>query len=100
MTPCGISTNLKTEFSCDQKRCATEKCTIVTPKKSLHIVNKIAESFKNGEKNVAEFWINLNNRFAYIRFFTMRDANGKYLGRMEMVQDLQRSKSLKVKGVS
>ena len=70
------------------------------PQKKLAIVNKIAESFKNGEKNVAEFWINLNNRFAYIRFFTMRDANGKYLGRMEMVQDLQRSKSLKVKGVS
>ena len=27
------------------------------PKKSVHIVNKILESFKTGKKNVAESWI-------------------------------------------
>jgi PAS domain S-box-containing protein len=64
------------------------------PQKSLHIVNKIVEYFKNGEKNVAEFWITTNNRFIHIRFFAVRDENGKYLGTMEVVQDLTDIKKL------
>lgn len=64
------------------------------PQKSLHIVNKIVESFKNGEKNVAEFWITLNSRFVHIRFFAVRDANGKYLGTIEVVQDITEIKKL------
>ena len=64
------------------------------PQKSLHVVNKIVESFKNGKKNVAEFWITLNNRFVYIRFFAVRDPDGKYLGTMEVVQDITDSKKL------
>jgi PAS domain S-box-containing protein len=64
------------------------------PQKSLHVVNKIVESFKNGQKNVAEFWINLHNRFVHIRFFAVRDASGKYLGTMEVVQDLTDIKKL------
>ena len=64
------------------------------PQKSLHVVNKIVESFKNGEKNVAEFWINLHERFVHIRFFAVRDPNGKYLGTMEVVQDLTDIKKL------
>lgn len=65
------------------------------PQKSLHIVSNIVKSFKNGEKNVAEFWITLNNRFVHIRFFAVRDARGKYLGTMEVVQDLTSIKKLK-----
>jgi PAS domain S-box-containing protein len=64
------------------------------PQKSLHIVSKIVEFFKNGEKNVAEFWITLNNRFVHIRFFAVRDPDGKYLGTMEVVQDLTDIKKL------
>ena len=64
------------------------------PQKSLHIVRKIVESFKNGKKNVAEFWINLNNRFVHIRFFAVRDENGEYLGTMEVVQNLTEIKKL------
>jgi DUF438 domain-containing protein len=64
------------------------------PQKSLHIVNKIVKSFKDGEKNVAEFWITLNNRFVHIRFFAVRDENGKYLGTVEVVQDLTDIKKL------
>ncbi|MCW4046824.1 MAG: DUF438 domain-containing protein [Candidatus Bathyarchaeota archaeon] len=58
------------------------------PEKSLHIVSKIVDSFKTGKQNVAEFWINLNNRLVHIRFFAVRDANGKYLGTMEVVQNV------------
>ena len=64
------------------------------PQKSLLIVSKIVEAFKNGEKNVAEFWITLNNRFVHIRFFAVRDPEGKYLGAVEVVQDLTYIKKL------
>ena len=64
------------------------KAQMCHPQKSLHVVSKIVESFKTGKKNVAEFWINLNNRLIHIRFFAVRDENGKYLGTMEVVQDL------------
>jgi PAS domain S-box-containing protein len=64
------------------------KVQMCHPQKSLHVVNKIVESFKTGKKSVAEFWINLNKRLIHIRFFAVRDENGKYLGTMEVVQDL------------
>jgi PAS domain S-box-containing protein len=64
------------------------------PAKSLHIVSKIVETFKTGKRNTAEFWINLNNRMVHIRFFAVRDAHGKYLGTMEVVQDVTDIKKL------
>jgi DUF438 domain-containing protein len=64
------------------------KVQLCHPEKSLHIVSQIVASFKSGKKDVAEFWITLNNRFVHIRFFAIRDPNGKYLGAMEVVQDL------------
>lgn len=57
------------------------------PAKSIDTVNKILESFKSGKKDMADFWINMAGRFIYIRFFAVRDAAGKYLGTMEVVQD-------------
>jgi DUF438 domain-containing protein len=54
-------------------------------RKSLHIVSKIVGFFKSGKRNVAEFWIKLNNRFVHIRFLAVRDPEGKYLGTMEVV---------------
>jgi PAS domain S-box-containing protein len=64
------------------------KVQMCHPKKSVHIVNKIVESFKKGKKDVAEFWIPMNNRLIYIRYFAVRDKNGKYLGTMEVTQDI------------
>jgi uncharacterized protein len=58
------------------------------PVKSLDTVARIVGSFKSGKKNVAEFWINLNGRVIFIRFFAMRGSEGKYLGAMEVVQDV------------
>jgi PAS domain S-box-containing protein len=58
------------------------------PQKSVHIVDKIVESFKKGKKDLAEFWIPINNRLIYIRYFAVRDKNGKYLGTMEVTQDI------------
>ncbi len=64
------------------------------PQKSVHIVNKILDAFKAGEKNVAEFWIQLNDRLIYIRYFAVRDRSGKYLGTVEVTQDITKIKKI------
>lgn len=57
------------------------------PKKSLHKVNQILEEFKNKSRDI-EFWIDHRGRNVYIRYFAVRDKNGKYLGAMEVSQDI------------
>jgi len=64
------------------------KVQLCHPKKSVHIVNNILEAFKTGKKSVAEFWIQMNNRSIHIRYFAVRDKNGKYLGTIEVTQDI------------
>jgi len=64
------------------------KVQLCHPKKSVHIVNSILEAFKTGKKDVAEFWIQMNNRLIHIRYFAVRDKNGKYMGTMEATQDI------------
>ena len=58
------------------------------PKKSLHKVNQILDDFKNNRRDVAEFWIDLRGRKVYIRYFAVRDKGGKYLGCLEVTQDI------------
>ena len=57
------------------------------PQKSVHIVNKILEEFKKGTKDKAEFWIDMNGRKIYIRYFAVR-KNGEYVGTIEVTQDI------------
>jgi len=57
------------------------------PHKSIHIVNRILDDFRNGQRDVAEFWIKLEERLIYIRYFAVR-KNGKYLGTAEVTQDI------------
>lgn len=58
------------------------------PQKSIHLVNKILEEFKAGKRDVAEFWINLQGRLIYIRYFPVRNKKGEYLGCLEVTQDI------------
>ena len=64
------------------------KVQMCHPEKSIHIVNRIVESFKAGKKSSAEFWITLNGRLVHIRYFAVRNKEGKYLGTLEVTQDL------------
>ncbi len=64
------------------------------PKKSLDAVNKILEDFKNGKRDVAEFWITLDDKFIYIRYFPVQDSQGHYLGTLEVTQDVTKIKTL------
>ena len=65
------------------------------PPKSVHVVEEILKEFKDGKKNVAEFWITLNGKFIHIRYFAIRDNNGRYQGTLEVSQDLTQIKNLK-----
>jgi hypothetical protein len=65
------------------------------PQKSVHMVNKILEDFKSGTRNEADFWIRLNERLIYIRYFPLRDKEGKYLGCLEVTQDVTDIQRLK-----
>jgi len=59
------------------------------PVKSLHVVNEIIQTFKEGEKDVAEFWIRREGGLlVLIRYFAVRDENGTYRGVVEVSQDI------------
>jgi len=65
------------------------------PPKSLSVVNDIVRAFKEGTKDVAEFWIQrTNGPFVHIRYFAVRDAEGKYRGVIEVTQEISRLRAL------
>jgi uncharacterized protein len=57
------------------------------PPRSADTVNKMYD-FRSGRQNVAEFWINFQSKFVHIRYFAVRDDERKYLGTVELTQDL------------
>lgn len=68
-----------------------EKCH---PPKSVHIVRRILEEFKTGQKESAEFWIQMGGKFIHIRYLPVRNREGKYLGTLEFTQDISSIKNL------
>jgi DUF438 domain-containing protein len=64
------------------------------PPKSVHIVNQIVRDFKTGKQDRARFWINLRGRLVYICYYAVRNAQGEYLGTLEVTQDLSEVRAL------
>ena len=64
------------------------------PPKSVHIVEQILDAFKEGKKDSAEFWIQMNGKFIHIRYFAIKDDSGKYRGTIEVSQDITEIKTL------
>lgn len=58
------------------------------PSKSVDTVQKILDGFRAGSRDTAEFWIQMRGRFIHIRYFAVRDAKGKYIGTLEVSQDV------------
>ena len=58
------------------------------PQKSLHKVEQVVSELKSGKRDIAEFWIDLKGRKIYIRYFPVRNKQGKYLGILEVTQDI------------
>lgn len=59
------------------------------PPASVHIVNKMLEDFKSGEKDSEDFWIKMGGAYVYIRYFAVRDEKGSYIGTMEVTQNIK-----------
>ncbi len=64
------------------------------PPESVHIVNQIVEAFRTGNKNEANFWINMKGKFIYIRYIALRSSTGEYKGTIEVSQDVTDIRSL------
>jgi hypothetical protein len=58
------------------------------PPDSVHVVNRILEAFRKGERQAAEFWIQSRGRFIHIRYLAVRDDAGRYRGCLEVSQDV------------
>jgi hypothetical protein len=58
------------------------------PRKSLHIVERILSDFKAGKRDSAEFWIQMGGKFILIRYYPVRSRDGRYLGCLEVSQDV------------
>ncbi len=64
------------------------------PPKSVHMVEEILTRFKSGERDTAEFWIELHGRFLHIRYFAVRLPDRTYAGCLEVSQDVTAIRAL------
>jgi uncharacterized protein len=58
------------------------------PPRSMGAVQKILDEFRAGNKDKADFWIQMQGKFLLIRYFAVRDTEGKYRGCLEVSQDV------------
>lgn len=70
------------------KSCLGRDVYACHPPKSQAMVHQVFEDFRSGARDSYEFWIHLRGRFVYIRYFAVRDTDGKYLGALETTQDI------------
>ena len=64
------------------------------PRKSYDKVKEILTQFKEGKKDKALFWIQMNGKFILIGYYAVRDENGKFIGTLEATQDVTEIRSL------
>jgi DUF438 domain-containing protein len=64
------------------------------PPSSVDTVDRILAGFRSGKKDRAAFWIQLRGRFVHIEYVALRDAQGVYLGCLEVTQDLTEKRAL------
>ncbi len=64
------------------------------PPQSVHVVEKIVNDFKSGEKDHVDFWIQMKDMFVYIQYFAVRDADGNFMGTLEVTQNIAKHRAL------
>lgn len=64
------------------------------PEKSVHMVARIVEGFKNRTMETAEFWIDFRGEKVMIRYFPVYGDEGEYLGVLEVTQEIGRLQKL------
>ncbi len=65
------------------------------PPQSVESVEKILNSFKEGKRDFADFWLNYRGKYVYIRYLAVRNKEGQYLGTLEVSQDITQINQLK-----
>ena len=58
------------------------------PPQSIHVVNDILRNFREKKKDIAEFWLQVDGKFVYIRYFPVYDQGGEYKGVIEVSQEI------------
>ncbi len=58
------------------------------PPASMYVVQGILDDFSAGKKEHEDFWIQMGGRYLLIRYFAVRDDAGKFLGTLEVTQDI------------
>ncbi len=56
------------------------------PSSSVDVVNKIIEALRSGEKDQAQFWIQMKGHFVYIKYIALRNERHEYKGCLEVTQ--------------
>jgi len=69
------------------------------PPASVHRVQRILDDFREGRRDVAEFWIRMGpaegeRKFIHIHYFALRGEAGEYQGTLEVTQDITRIRAL------
>ena len=70
------------------------------PEESLDRVVRIVDEMKSGRRDMARFWIDLavpgdtRKHKILIEFYALRDPAGRYLGCMEVTQDVEHIRAL------
>ncbi len=64
------------------------------PPASFDRVQQILDDFRAGQREEAEFWIQLGGKFIHIRYFAVRDEQGEYQGTLEVSQDITHIRAL------
>jgi len=64
------------------------------PPESVHIVEDILKAFKTGEKDKAEFWIQMRGMMIYIYYLPIKDSDGNYKGTLEISQEISGLRAL------
>ncbi|MCQ6277650.1 DUF438 domain-containing protein [Bacillus sp. EB600] len=64
------------------------------PPRSVHVVEELLADFKSGQKDCEDFWIKFRDKYVYIRYFAVRDENGKYIGTLEFTQNIDPIQSI------
>lgn len=65
------------------------------PPESVGVVDRIVDSFKKGEKEVASFWLHMGSKYVLIQYFAVRDKENKYRGVLEVSQEISEIQEIK-----
>lgn len=59
------------------------------PPKVEQQVRRIIEEFRAGTLDEVPVWMNKNGRIMLVKYMAVRDRNGRYIGTLELVQDME-----------